>query len=53
MFNDGSFELFYFIQATDMRKDYSKRAVVVDQLVERSLLALKIRGSNPNIGKIL
>ena len=40
MFNDGSFELLYFIQATDLRKDNSKRAVVVDQLVERSLLAL-------------
>ena len=28
-------------------------AVVVVQLVERSLETLEIRGSNPNIGKIL
>ena len=35
------------------RERYSKRAVVVAQLVERSLPTLEVRGSNPVIGKLL
>ena len=35
------------------RERYSKRAVVVAQLVERSFPTPEVRGSNPVIGKLL
>ena len=36
-----------------LQSKFGRRAVVVAQLVERSLPTSEIRGSNPDIGKIL
>ena len=38
---------------SDVNTTFDGRVVVVAQLVERSLLTPEIRGSNPNIGKVL